>query len=101
MVKNQMYKRNIDCPLCEKSWQKKKNIFQGNLINLNRSSNCSSQWKSNSYIFVRGSKVYEIIMEYYIKYLEYIYTWILDKTSKSLARSICRPGDKRANEMLI
>lgn len=40
-------------------------------------------------------------MEYYVKYLEYIYTWILDKTSKSLARSICRPGDKRANEMLI
>lgn len=95
MIK-QIYKRTVIVHCARKSVvAKKKKHFSRKLDRSNRSSNYSSQWKSDTYIFVRGSRVYEI-MEYCIT----SGSSIID-IKIGIACFDLSSGDKRANEMLI
>lgn len=95
MIK-QIYKRTVIVHCARKSVvakKKKEKHFSRKLDRSNRSSNYSSQWKSD--IFVRGSRIYEI-MEYYIT----PGSSIID-IKIGIACFDLSSGDKRANEMLI
>lgn len=97
MIK-QIYKRTVIVHCARKSVvakKKKEKHFSRKLDRSNRSSNYSSQWKSDTYIFVRGSRVYEI-MEYYITPGSSIIDIKIAITCFDLSS-----GNKRANEMLI